>query len=279
MMERIKEEDKRVVQGAMVGKETVEHTLINEMSSVVEVFIDEVSRVVTEFSNDSSTLQGDEVSGDIPTIDEELIGTEASRSMTELSDDSHLQLTGGHVLHVGLSMEEQSEARVESMMDDDVQPSFGLAIDEGQHRDHTLGFQHSLLKRHTNGICSVVSPPLCIGLRKAELSRHTRGDDQVSTTIGSPLPFGERETELPSQISCVDLDSEMRQSELHKVQHPHVGVVLCARVHAFDPSLGVGWQAILSWYPVEWTRLMEMVIVWSKAQWELLVTEGTRGPG
>ena len=31
---------------------------------------------------------------------------EASRSMTELQDDNHLQLTDEHVLHVGLSMEE-----------------------------------------------------------------------------------------------------------------------------------------------------------------------------
>lgn len=75
MMERIKEEDERVVQGAMVGKETVEHTLVDEMLSVVEVSIDEVSRVVTEFSGDSSASQVDEVSRDIPTVDEEPIGT------------------------------------------------------------------------------------------------------------------------------------------------------------------------------------------------------------
>jgi len=55
MLERIKEEDEKVVQGAMVGKETVEHTLVDEMSSVVEISIDEVSWVVTEFSVDSST--------------------------------------------------------------------------------------------------------------------------------------------------------------------------------------------------------------------------------
>jgi len=41
-------------------------------------------------------------------------------------------------------------------MDEDVQPSFGLAIDEGQRRDHTLGFQHSSVKRHTDGIYNVV---------------------------------------------------------------------------------------------------------------------------
>lgn len=71
--------------------------------------------------------------------------------------------------------------------------------------------------------------------------------------------------ELPSHISCVDLDSEMRRSKLHKVKHLHVGVVLCAGVRAFNPSLGVGQQEILSWYPVEWDGLMEMGIVWSKA--------------
>ena len=49
----------------------------------------------------------------------------------------------------------------------------------------------------------------------------------------------------------------MRRPELHRVQHLHAGVVLCAGVHVFDPSLGVGWREILSWYPVEW--VMEMV--------------------
>lgn len=90
--------------------------------------------------------------GDISNVDEDPIGTKASRSMTELSDDNHLQLTGQHVLHVGLYMEEQLEAHVEPMMEEDVQPSFGLAIDEGKHRDHTLGFQHSSLQRRTERI-------------------------------------------------------------------------------------------------------------------------------
>ena len=53
--------------------------------------------------------------------------------MTELRDNNHLQLTDEKLLHVGLSMEEQLEAHVEPMMEEDVQPSFGLAIDEGQH--------------------------------------------------------------------------------------------------------------------------------------------------
>ena len=59
-----------------------------------------------------------------------------------------------------------------------------------------------------------------------KLSRHTRGDDQVSSTVGSPLLVGEGETKVPSQISCVDLGSRMRRSELHRVQHAQVGVVL-----------------------------------------------------
>ena len=58
----------------------------------------------------------------------------------------------------------------------------------------------------------------------------------------------------------------MRRPELHRVQHPHDGVVLCAGVRAFDPSLRVGWQEILSWHPVEWT--MEMVVDPGGAQHE-----------
>jgi len=41
------------------------------MPSVVEVSIDEVSWVVTEFSGDSSAPQVDEVLGDIFTVDKE----------------------------------------------------------------------------------------------------------------------------------------------------------------------------------------------------------------
>ena len=88
--------------------------------------------------------------------------------------------------------------------------------------------------------------------------------DGASSTVGSPLAIGEREMELPSQISCIGLDSGMIRPELHKVQHLHAGVVLCAGVRAFDPSLRVGWQEILSWYLMEWA--MEMVVDPSLAQ-------------
>ena len=54
MMRRIKAEDERIVEGAMVSKETIEHTLVGEIPSVVEVSIDDVSGVVTEFSADSN---------------------------------------------------------------------------------------------------------------------------------------------------------------------------------------------------------------------------------
>ena len=94
---------------------------------------------------------------------------------------------------------------------------------------------------------------------------------RLSTLLGHHFPLEEGETELPSQISYVDLDSGMTRPKLHKVQHPHVGV------HAFDPS-GIGWRDILIWYTVESVGLMEMGIVYSKSQWELLDTEGTRGP-
>ena len=55
--------------------------------------------------------------------------------------------------------------------------------------------------------------------------------DGTSSVVGSSLPIGEREAEPPSQISYVDLDSGMRRSELHRVQHPLVEV---------------GWREILS---------------------------------
>lgn len=49
---------------------------------------------------------------------------------------------------------------------------------------------------------------------------------------------------------------------------------ICVGVHGFDPSLGVGWQEILSWYSMEWA--MEMVVDLSVAQHEL---PGTRDTG
>ena len=118
MVRRIKEEDGRVVEGAIVGKETIEHTLTDETPPILEVSIDGVFEVVTEFFDDSNASQVDEVSGDNHTVVEEPIGTEASRSMTKLSDDNHMQLASEHVLHVGLSMEEG------------VQPSFGITLNE-----------------------------------------------------------------------------------------------------------------------------------------------------
>ena len=79
----------------------------------------------------------------------------------------------------------------------------------------------------------------------------------LAARLGHLWPL-QRETELPSQISCVDLDSGMRRPELQRVQHLQVRVARGAGVHAFDPSLGVGWREILSWYPVEW--VMEIVM-------------------
>ena len=58
------------------------------------------------------------MSGEKSTIVEEPIGIEASRSMTELSNDNQMQLTSEHVLCVGVSMEEG------------LQPSFGLFLEE-----------------------------------------------------------------------------------------------------------------------------------------------------
>ena len=55
MVRWIKEEDERVVEGAIVGKETFEHTLAGETPPIVEVSIDEVSGVVTEFFDDRNT--------------------------------------------------------------------------------------------------------------------------------------------------------------------------------------------------------------------------------
>ena len=56
-----------------------DNTLVDEM-----LIVDEVPSVVTEFSGDSNAPQVDEVPRDISTIDEEPIGTKASKYMIEL---------------------------------------------------------------------------------------------------------------------------------------------------------------------------------------------------
>ena len=38
------------------------------------------------------------------------------------------------------------------------------------------------------------------------------------------------------------------------------GLVLCTGIHALDPSLGIGWQEILSWCSMEGASCMELVI-------------------
>lgn len=83
----------------------------------------------------------------------------------------------------------------------------------------------------------------------------------VDSIIGLPLHIGEREAKLPRQISCVDQDCEIRRHEMHRAQRSQVGVVLCMRVRAFDPFLGVGWHEILSWYLVESTRCLGISMV------------------
>ena len=111
----------------MVGKEKIEHTLADETPPIVEVSIDEVSWVVTEFSHDISASHGCGKLIDTPSVTQEspllelpLVALvdrleeavehtsidEASRSMKELQNDNHLQLPDEHVFHVGLSMAE-----------------------------------------------------------------------------------------------------------------------------------------------------------------------------
>lgn len=60
---------------------------------------------MSEFSSDRSAQQIDEVSGDISTVDEELIGTEESRSLTEFPDRSYLSLIVENVMHDEISVE------------------------------------------------------------------------------------------------------------------------------------------------------------------------------
>ena len=47
-------------------------------------------------------------------------------------------------------------------------------------------------------------------------------------------------------------------------------------VRTFNPSLGFGWQEVLSWYPVEWA--MEMVVDPSVGQQEFPGIEDARIP-
>jgi len=104
--------------------------------------------------------------------------------------------------------------------------------------------------------------------------------DEVGSTSRLPQHFGEREAESPRHILCVDQDGDMRRHELYRV-HPrqHGGLVSSTGVYALDPSLGVGWQEILSWCSMEWARHMELVIGQSESHQAHSSIKDTRGPG
>ena len=102
------------------------------MSSIVEGSIEELFRAMSEFPGDSNTQEVDEVLGDISIIDEESIGTKASRYVMDFPDDSYLSLIVEDVMHDELSLEGQLVAHVEPMVEEDEQSSFGLATDLDQ---------------------------------------------------------------------------------------------------------------------------------------------------
>ena len=134
------------------------------------------------------------------------------------------------------------------MMEKDVQPSFGLAIDDGQQRGHALGFQHISLQRHTDGVYSVISPFLRIWLREAKLPRRTQGDGQVS---------------------------RIEQHELSMAPHQLGGLVPSTEDWTFDPSFGIGWQEVLRWYRMEQVRQLDTsMVTFQQSPW---ITKGTRG--
>ena len=56
------------------------------------------------------------------------------------------------------------------------------------------------------------------------------------------------------------------------------GLVPCRGVHAFDPSLGVRWKEILSWYLVDPARCLDISMDRNIVQQGLWVTRGPRGP-
>ena len=94
-----------------------------------------------------------------------------------------------------------------------------------------------------------------------------------------PLHIREGETESPRHTLCVYQDGEMRQHELCRVQHlQEGGLVPCTGVRAFDPSLGVGWREILSWYPVELVKYLGISMARTIVQQGSWVTRGVQGP-
>lgn len=66
---------------------------------------------------------------------------------------------------------------------------------------------------------------------------------------------------LPRHITWIVQTSDMGRHKLHRAHHSRDGgPILHMVIHEFDPSLRVGWQGILSWFLVEWDRLMESFI-------------------
>jgi len=167
--------------------ERVEHTPIGpsidevpgdtDMSTVEKVTsVVEISGVVTEFSDDSSTQQDDEVSRDITTLDEEPIGTKAPRSTIELRDDNHLQQHGEHIKGRELVMEGQFVTHVEPMVEEDEKSSLGPTIDLELINAQTVNRvallpDNSSLWAYIDGACNIARLPLHHEERDLETTR------------------------------------------------------------------------------------------------------------
>jgi len=226
-------------------------SIIDEVPFVVEVSIDEVSRTMYGFSGDGRAHQIGEVPGDISTIDEEPIGTEASRSVIDFLDGSYLLLIVEDVMHDQLFMEGRLLVHVDPMVEEDEQPSLEAAI----HEEKLGASATSRVFMLSNG------SPLQVYI------------DGACSIIWSPPHVGEREFALPRQITWFGHTSKMGRHDLHKVQHLRDGgLIPCMVVCAFDPSLRVGWQEILSWYPVELARRLDVSVAID--QQRLWITRG-----
>lgn len=116
-----------------------------------------------------------------------------------------------------------------------------------QQEEYTWEFQSIPLQEYIEMACDIINPPLYNGERGTIFQ-----EDHV--------------------VNWMD------QHELGIKQHQHNRLVPCTSIHVFNPSHGMDWREITSWYFIDGMTFRRILLAWVIAKHELLGAENDGGP-